>query len=306
MLAVLNPDQLVMEYLAVLRVALTGLPNADELVADVGAHIAEMRTARPDDGPAEVQAYLDRLGNPYEIAATAFRDSQPPMPPPNQVPPPTRMSPPPQQRPLPPPMPRGPSGPMETVAIVALTAGAVVAPAVGPFAGVVVASCSSAWRTSEKTWAWLLTTSSLLFGLVFAPFVLVSRSSELAGAVMFLALCGVVLGPVSAGAYLASRLSRAGRFSGSGRVSGASRPSYYSGAAHYSGTAQYSATAQYSGTGYSGTPPRHAVEEHRPSSTRTWAARPYSAQPYSVQPYPYPYPEHSGYVEPRRRPYSRY
>jgi hypothetical protein len=200
MLAMMNSDQLVMEYLAALRVAVTGLPRADELVAEVGARIAEVRTARPDDGPAEVQAFLDRLGNPYEIAATAFRP-RPPV-----LPPPPRRTP---VRALPPlPPPGGRSNAVEAVAVVALTAGSVLLPVVGPFAGIVMASCSPRWRPGEKLWAWLLVTSPLLFLLLSLPVVVLAGSDELAAAVMVLTAGGAVLGPMVAGGMLAGRLSR--------------------------------------------------------------------------------------------------
>lgn len=206
MLAMMNPDQLVMEYLAALRVAVTGLPRADELVAEVGARIAEVRTARPDDGPAEVQAFLDRLGNPYEIAAGAFRPQPAALPPvvqPPVVPPPMPV------RGLPPlPPPRGRSNAIEAVAVVALTAGSVLLPVVGPFAGIVLASCSPRWRPGEKLWAWLLVASPLLFLLLSLPMVVLAGADELAAAVTLMAAGGAVLGPVMAGAMLAGRLSR--------------------------------------------------------------------------------------------------
>jgi hypothetical protein len=203
MSAVMNPDQLVMEYLAALRVAVTGLPRADELVAEVGARIAEVRTARPDDGPAEVQAFLDRLGNPYEIAATAFRPRPPVVP---ALPPPARRT---SVRALPPlPPAAGRSNAAEAVAVVALTAGSVLLPVVAPFAGVVMASCSPRWRPGDKLWAWLLVTSPLLFLLVSLPVLVLAGSDEFAAAVMVMTAGGAVLGPMVAGGMLAGRLSR--------------------------------------------------------------------------------------------------
>ena len=204
MLAMMNPDQLVMEYLAALRVAVTGLPRADELVAEVGAQIAEVRTARPDDGPAEVQAFLDRLGNPYEIAATAFRPRLSALPP--VLPPPRRPMPVRVLTPLPPPS--GRSNAIEAVAVVALTAGSVLLPVVGPIAGIVLASCSPRWRPGEKLWAWLLVTSPLLFLLLSLPLAVLGGADDLAAAVMVLTAGGAVLGPVLAGGMLAGRLSR--------------------------------------------------------------------------------------------------
>ncbi len=202
MLAMMHPDQLVMEYLAALRVAVTGLPRADELVAEVGARIAEVRTARPDDGPAEVQAFLDRLGNPYEIAATAFRPRLPVRPP---VVPPPRTS----VRALPPlPPPSGRSNAAEAMAVVALTGGSVLLPVVGPFAGMVLASCSPRWRPGEKLWAWLLVTSPLLFLLLSLPLAVLAGADGLAAGVLLMAAGGAVLGPMVAGGMLAGRLSR--------------------------------------------------------------------------------------------------
>ncbi len=207
MSAVMNPDQLVMEYLAALRVAVTGLPRADELVAEVGARIAEARTARPDDGPAEVQAFLDRLGNPYEIAATAFRPRPPALPPVLPPPRPPRQRMPVRALPALPPA-RGRSNAMEAVAVAALTAGSVLLPVVGPFAGIVMASCSPRWRPGEKLWAWLLVTSPVLFLLLSLPMVVLAGVDELAAAVMVMTAGGAVLGPMLAGGMLAGRLSR--------------------------------------------------------------------------------------------------
>lgn len=207
MLAMMNPDQLVMEYLAALRVAVTGLPRADELVAEVGARIAEVRTARPDDGPAEVQAFLDRLGNPYAIAAAAFRPRLPVAPP--ALPPPPRRTAVRALPPLPPlPPPSGRSNAVEAMAVVALTAGSVLLPVVGPFAGVVLASCSPRWRPGEKLWAWLLVTSPLLFLLLSLPIAVLAGADGLAAGVMLVTAGGAVLGPMVAGGMLAGRMSR--------------------------------------------------------------------------------------------------
>jgi hypothetical protein len=199
--AMLNPDQLVMEYLASLRVAVTGLPRADELVADVGARIADERATRPDDGPAQVQAFLDRLGNPYEIAAAAFR------PPPVARPPVVRaMRPVPYLGPVR--RPRGAGTSAEAVAVVALTAGAVLAPVIGPLVGAVTASSSPRWRPGEKLWAWLLVTSPLAVILLFLPALAMTGSEDLLGFVLGVAAVGAVVGPASAGGMLASRLVR--------------------------------------------------------------------------------------------------
>jgi hypothetical protein len=199
----MNADQLVMEYLAALRVAVTGLPRADDLVADIGARIADVRTSRPDDTPEQVQAFLDSLGNPYEIAANAFR----PVPGPPARPPAQRARPPilpPPMLPVLPPA-QGSSRATETLALVALTAGALVTPVVGPFVGMVLASCSRRWRTTDKVWAWLLATSSL-------PILLLALAPALVGAadgvdvVAGTALLAVVLGPMAAGLLLARRI----------------------------------------------------------------------------------------------------
>jgi hypothetical protein len=197
----MNPDQLVMEYLALLRVAVSGLPRADELVAGVGARIANHRVAYPDETPAQVQAYLDRVGNPYEMAALAARPRS--------------------EKPPAPPVPAGRatgrayvatgvpgSGALETVAVVALTAGAVLVPVVGPFAGVLMASCSSRWRSRDKVLAWLLVVAPYAFLVLCLPMLVLTGSSELGGLVLFLALAGGVAGPAVAGGVLGSRLSR--------------------------------------------------------------------------------------------------
>jgi hypothetical protein len=206
----MNADQLVMEYLAALRVAVTGLPRADDLVADIGARIADVRTSRPDDTPEQVQAFLDSLGNPYEIAAHAFRgDPGPPARPPSQ-----RARPPilpaPMLPPLPParPFASGTGRVTETLALVMLTAGALLTPIVGPFVGMVLASCSRRWRASDKVLAWLLTASPLFVLLLALPAALVGvqEGVDTAG---LLALVAAVVGPMAAGALLSRRIEAA-------------------------------------------------------------------------------------------------
>jgi hypothetical protein len=204
----MNPDQLVMEYLAALRVAVTGLPRADDLVADIGARIADVRTGRPDDTPEQVQAFLDSLGNPYEIAANAFRPQ--PVSPPASLPPAR----PPAQRarpPIlpPPPLPvlppaRATARATEVLAVVALTAGALMLPVIGPVIGLVMASSSSRWHRADKIWAWLLATSPLILLIISLPFMLVAQQDG-ADAVLALAAIGAVAGPMAAGVLLGRR-----------------------------------------------------------------------------------------------------
>jgi hypothetical protein len=194
----MNPDELVMEYLATLRVAVTGLPRADELVDGIGARIAEARIARPDDGPAAVQAFLDRLGDPYVIAATVAAAPPRPSAMPDALP-----------GALPGALPDDTSIGVEAGAVLALTAGAVVAPLVGPFVGMVVASCSPRWRPADKAWAWLLVVSPLLFVLLCLPLVMLTDSDQLIDALLITAAGAAIVGPVSAGALLGVRLSRA-------------------------------------------------------------------------------------------------
>src|SRR4029077_9828605 len=77
-----HADQLTNEYLARLEGALALVPPArrDELMSEVRAHIAEARSALPNETDSDVMNILERLGDPAEMAAaeTERLESVPP------------------------------------------------------------------------------------------------------------------------------------------------------------------------------------------------------------------------------------
>jgi uncharacterized membrane protein len=68
-----HADQLIDGYLARLRIAAIDLPTSvrDELVEDMGAHIAEARAREPEETDATILNILDRLGDPEVLVAEA-------------------------------------------------------------------------------------------------------------------------------------------------------------------------------------------------------------------------------------------
>jgi hypothetical protein len=89
------------EYLREVELRLSGLPllQRRELLADLDAHIAEARQHVQSEG--ELIEVLERLGSPEVVAAAAYQEAGPPLPPPAPppMPPPVHgMSPPPVNR----------------------------------------------------------------------------------------------------------------------------------------------------------------------------------------------------------------
>ncbi len=66
-------DAICAEYMARLKVALSGLPSGDrtQIVEQVSEHIASARAALPEQTEAAVREILERLGPPEEIAGEA-------------------------------------------------------------------------------------------------------------------------------------------------------------------------------------------------------------------------------------------
>ncbi len=66
-------DAICAEYMARLKVALSGLPSGDrtQIVEQVSEHIASARAALPKQTEASVREILERLGPPEEIASEA-------------------------------------------------------------------------------------------------------------------------------------------------------------------------------------------------------------------------------------------
>lgn len=69
----LHADQIVDRYLKRLAAELSDVPSAQrrELLDEVRSHIAEARTALPEETDAEIFNLLDRIGDPAELAAEA-------------------------------------------------------------------------------------------------------------------------------------------------------------------------------------------------------------------------------------------
>src|SRR2546422_2144461 len=66
-------DRVVEQYLSRLRRELSDLPKRqrDDLIAEIGDHVAQARTDITSWDEAEARALLDRLGEPSDIAAEA-------------------------------------------------------------------------------------------------------------------------------------------------------------------------------------------------------------------------------------------
>lgn len=204
-------------YLARLEAALVPVPGfrRRELLEDVRAHIAEARSALPDETDADVLNILDRLGDPADMAAAEIGRAEPArmeyVPPsgPGQLPTPTA---------------RGGSRAIEIVAIVLLL---VFWPV-----GVVLLWMSDAWTTRDKLIGTLVPPGGYLGVLVIAPIFalgtfgkgcqtisdefgrVVSSTCPSPGAqtvidvaLAFIAITYVV-GPIFSAAYLAARLRR--------------------------------------------------------------------------------------------------
>jgi len=141
-------------YLARLDAAAVVLPpgRREELVTEIRGHLLDSLAdaGHPDD--ATVLGVLDRLGDPESIvAAEASETIQSPVPsalpatPP--VPPPGNGLPVQQE---------GRWGPLEIIAVAALTVGTFLLPIIGPLIGIVCSWLSPRWTRGEKTIASVL------------------------------------------------------------------------------------------------------------------------------------------------------
>ena len=132
-------DPLVDDYLSRLARAAAVLPpdRRDELLGEIGEHIAVARASGAADDEVAVRNLLERLGEPAEIVAAAQEDGPSAWPVAGGWGGPSAMVP----RPL-------GTGP-ELAAVLLLTAGSFV-PVVGWVVGVVLLWMSSLWRVREK------------------------------------------------------------------------------------------------------------------------------------------------------------
>jgi uncharacterized membrane protein len=66
-----HADQIIAEYVARLETVLAPVPSLrrQELLDDVRAHIAEARSALPNETDADLRNILERLGDPADTAA---------------------------------------------------------------------------------------------------------------------------------------------------------------------------------------------------------------------------------------------
>jgi len=126
-------DRLVADYLARLETASAALPpdRRDELVEEIGGHIATARAAGAAADEAAVRTLLERLGLPEVIAAAALDDS-----PSTDARPGWSST-------------RPPRSALELTAVLMLTVGSFL-PVVGWLVGVVLLWVSSRWTTAEK------------------------------------------------------------------------------------------------------------------------------------------------------------
>jgi hypothetical protein len=129
------------DYRARLRAASVDLPPQvrDELLDDLGAHLAELRATNPSR--EATLAALERLGSPEQLAAAATVElgSAPP-PPPDATPVWT-----------PPPVPvRRSVRALDVTAVVLLLVGGLLLPGVGWIVGVLLLWASASWTTGEK------------------------------------------------------------------------------------------------------------------------------------------------------------
>lgn len=145
-----HTDALVLDYLAALWAATDDLdPDLrDDLMTTVADYIALRRSAggTPAEDPAQI---LRRLGSPESLAAAARRGRMPAH----------------LRRPVPVPVvPPAASAGAEYTGLALLSAGAVVLPVLGPFAGMLLISGSPRWSAANKTAAWVLAAGPALLG----------------------------------------------------------------------------------------------------------------------------------------------
>jgi HAAS len=118
-------DDLIRSYLDELEAGLAELPREArrEVVAEISAHIAELRTELDGNSEAEMRRLLERVGDPADIAADARE----------------RFGIQARKRTW-----------IEVTALLLLSVGSLVAPVVGWLAGVVLLWMSDVWSTRDK------------------------------------------------------------------------------------------------------------------------------------------------------------
>jgi hypothetical protein len=180
-------DVLVLDYLAALWAATDDLDPGlrDDLMTAVADHIARRRVDTQDDA----EHIITLLGPVEHLAAAARRGRPPvhlmvPVGPPVPPPPPVRAS--------------SAAGAVEWTGVTLLTAGAVVLPVLGPFAGMLLVSSSDRWTQMQKVAAWMLAGVPAAFGVLLVMLAVASDTGEFAA----LALLAVVAGPMIAGLTL--------------------------------------------------------------------------------------------------------
>jgi hypothetical protein len=187
-------DVVILDYLAALWAESGDLPPElrDELMTTVTDYVARRRTATSDP-LADAGEILGRLGPPESLVAATRRGHLPyhlRLPAPAA---PSR------------PSTADPAGPVEYSALALLTAGAVVVPVIGPYAGLLLASGSPRWTATQKAMAWILTTASAGFaGLL----ILLAATALPNGVGLLLAYMAAVAGPGVSAFLLIQGLSR--------------------------------------------------------------------------------------------------
>jgi hypothetical protein len=132
-------DRMVGAYLKRLNRELEGVarPRREQLVADIGEHIAAARAELGDPTPSDVSAMLDQIGRPEDIAAEAIDDEEIPLPAVSR-----------RWR--------------EPLTIALLLVGGVVLAGAGWIAGVVLLWTSKIWTTRDKVIGTLVLPGGLL------------------------------------------------------------------------------------------------------------------------------------------------
>jgi hypothetical protein len=170
---------LVADYLSRLEEAARGLPagRRSELVDEIRGHVTEALAATGDD-ELGVRSVLDRVGSPEDIVA-AERELLAAEPPSQHgaTDPLPIWGPPAPEAVVPLSRPSSLWGPVEVIAVVGLTLGAVLFPIVGPIVGIACAWASHQWTRREKAFATLWAVVAPLVLLVGLGGLLFARTS---------------------------------------------------------------------------------------------------------------------------------
>jgi hypothetical protein len=148
-----DADRLIEDYLRRLRSAARRLPrkSREDLLAQVGAHIAEARAAGEAASEAAARNLLDRLGDPEQIAAAVAAETIGPQ--------------------------HSRLGGLEIAAVVLLLVGGVIF-VVGWLVGVVLLWASPRWRWTDKLLGTLVWPGGLMGALTAAEVVSLFGRSE--------------------------------------------------------------------------------------------------------------------------------